>query len=1311
MIQINAVKRAQRAWRTTASCLVAAGLCLSAASTQAGHALFTFNDDPSGYLDVYGNATWMSDGGNPGGFLDLFEAVGSQSSTIIFDDFDNGTIVQGFTFTCDLKVGDGTDSPADGFSVNYAHGDDPVITAAAALTDKTQNPSGFASSPGAEANLPEEGTKTGLGIGFDSWDSGSGDIIGISVRVENVLKTQISLTTKNGSLTDWTSLQTGPKTSGNDGSLLGWAPLKVQLLTGGALNIWWKNHQVVTNYATGYQPGTGRLIFAGRTGGSYQRCYIDNIEITTIPASGPAVLSAAAAPQGVVVTMPDVGAITLQNSSVAVFVDGVPATVGIQKVGTTSYITGKTASPLLFGSSHTVITSWVDSNNNSGSSTNSVTVSGYPFYGFLDHNSSANFFVEAEDFNFGGGKFIDNPVHDGTIGDNSYVNQIGVSNIDEYNPTEGSAGHAYRAWDSGTGIGETVGTEACGDSPVRDAYTGATTTNYDVGWTDTGEWENYTRTFPAGKYRVYAHLATGNSGPFTEKLEMVLGDTTTTSQTTANFGTLPFDSTGGWQKYKSYPLTDGLGNEVILPISGKTTFRFTQVTGGANLDFFMFVPVENVGTLTPFVATLYPAPQATGVNRGVVIKATIANRETTLNASSIKLLVNGTDVTSAATIATNAVGASIDYRATSVLPKGATNVGNIIYKDSAGTSITNTWQFVTEDVDYPVLSASSAVSAGQITKSATGFSCYINQLEVTRPGSDANVLPAPLNELYSLFIQPETGVPYMNQASITDGLFTESGVINYNIVSTVDNPTAGTAGPFSPNAPFPGIPGMTDSKLNFVLEATTYLYLTAGPHTLAVSSDDGFMVTTGPDSRDALLVPVGIANLGRGNVESAFSFVAPADGYYPFRLVYWQGTGDGIVQFYSIEGNERYLVNDLKQTRSIKAYRTFTGTARPWVLFGSMQPNFDQGGSSTTGVDPRTVINAGFTNLGNNSVDLYVNGTKVTTTKTVTNNVTVVSYQPETFFPAGSTNTVAWVYAGITNSYQFTVTDFIILSADKAAVGTVDTTTSGFKARFVKSDIAGLENTVARMEAELAGTYTVNGTLVKNLAPDGPLTGGYYAVSNINYNIMSESGMTEQGNFTTTTGYPDVDWPAIPGNLDPTVTANYEDFAVEFLSYVYLPAGWTKLGVNSDDGFCCYYGQTYDTNSVLGVYDGGRGASDTLFLLYVEKAGYYPIRLAYEQGTGGGNCEFFSVDDSGTKTLINDLTSTAAIKAFYGFNSTAFTGKFTKIVKSGSNIVITYTSGTLQSAPAVTGPWTDVSGASSPYTTPNTGTKFFRLHQ
>jgi hypothetical protein len=57
--------------------------------------------------------------------------------------------------------------------------------------------------------------------------------------------------------------------------------------------------------------------------------------------------------------------------------------------------------------------------------------------------------------------------------------------------------------------------------------------------------------------------------------------------------------------------------------------------------------------------------------------------------------------------------------------------------------------------------------------------------------------------------------------------------------------------------------------------------------------------------------------------------------------------------------------------------------------------------------------------------------------------------------------------------------------------------------------------------------------------------------------------------------------------------------------------------------------------------------------------------------------------------------------------------KFSSIQASGANLIITWTGGTtLQSATSLSGPWTTVTGATSPATVPKPTTRtFFRVQQ
>ncbi len=253
----------------------------------------------NGYLQITAGAN-----PSPGSF--------GHRAVIIFDDFDNGLVISGFKFQCDLRIGAGTTPPADGFSLNYARGDDPVIL--------NNDGTGFAASPGGEANLPEEGTQTGLAICFDAWDSGSGDVIGLTVRVDNVIRTNFPLPTLNGLCADPTSMQTGTNDLGVAG--LCWQPLYAELTTSGLLNVAYKGVSLLTNYAVSFSPSPGRLIFAGRVGGSNQKQDVDHIRLETTAALNPVVGPPTANANGFKFTISDSGFATPDTNTITLTLDG-----------------------------------------------------------------------------------------------------------------------------------------------------------------------------------------------------------------------------------------------------------------------------------------------------------------------------------------------------------------------------------------------------------------------------------------------------------------------------------------------------------------------------------------------------------------------------------------------------------------------------------------------------------------------------------------------------------------------------------------------------------------------------------------------------------------------------------------------------------------------------------------------------------------------------------------------------------------------------------------------------------------------------
>jgi hypothetical protein len=186
--------------------------------------------------------------------------------------------------------------------------------------------------------------------------------------------------------------------------------------------------------------------------------------------------------------------------------------------------------------------------------------------------------------------------------------------------------------------------------------------------------------------------------------------------------------------------------------------------------------------------------------------------------------------------------------------------------------------------------------------------------------------------------------------------------------------------------------------------------------------------------------------------------------------------------------------------------------------------------------------------------------------------------------------------------------------------------------------------------------------------------------------------------------------PGIPGLGE----ANQTDWiAGEARTFVELPAGGLyTMVVNSDDGFRLSVGTTNNPAAqVLGQFDGGRGAADSVIYFVAPRAGVYFFRLLWMEGGGGASVEWFTVNADGTRALVNG-TQAGALRAYrrrtVAEPGGSGPGRIQSIVRDGAAIVITYT-GTLRSASELNGAFTPVAGATSPLrVTPSEAALFYR---
>jgi hypothetical protein len=296
---------------------------------------------------------------------------------------------------------------------------------------------------------------------------------------------------------------------------------------------------------------------------------------------------------------------------------------------------------------------------------------------------------EGEDFNYGGGNFIDNPQT------NAYTGLDGEAEVDFHNNTSGISGNAnYNR------LG--LPGESCGDVPRKTHFGDQ---DYDLGNTSGGNWGNYTRTYPTGVYNIFVRASTGNGSLVTDagNISLVTSDRTQSGQTIQQLGKYNVPPTGGWQSYGWQPVINAGGTLARFVADGTVkTLRLTMDGAGHNVNYVMLLPADLSVNPPPYVSAF--TPDGTGLFQLTNELAFIVNSSVGLATSNIVLNLNGVNV-SGLTIS----GSSTAWNVTYPVKTNALYTAIVTLSDSAGTTkYTNTfntfdpgdYQWEAEDYDY-----------------------------------------------------------------------------------------------------------------------------------------------------------------------------------------------------------------------------------------------------------------------------------------------------------------------------------------------------------------------------------------------------------------------------------------------------------------------------------------------------------------------------------------------------------------------------------------------------------------------------------
>jgi len=390
---------------------------------------------------------------------------------------------------------------------------------------------------------------------------------------------------------------------------------------------------------------------------------------------------------------------------------------------------------------------------------------------------------------------------------------------------------------------------------------------------------------------------------------------------------------------------------------------------------------------------------------------------------------------------------------------------------------------------------------------------------------------------------------------------------------------------------------------------------------------------------------------------------------------------------------------------------------------GQASPYPGQGGVSVLANLDLDLINGDDTVVPG-SAQLFVDGADVTaaarTTISGTPSGAHIHYTPPNFLAPGQVHTVKVMYSDtaahtVTNEYSFNTVQMPILPPSMALPVSAGIS-NGFNLLISmapsNTDNIWINNST-RAELQLAGELAGPSGQVTNEISGTTEPSPYLEANVINYSYDGNPPVPSgAGQYPTLPGcvlYPFAD-EVLPGNL-----------ALSMTTWLELSPGVVTFGVASDSGFKLTGG--YDTNLVLAVYEGPRGAqipTESSALVY--KHGLYPVRMV-QYSTGAAAVEFYTVNNTNAastsgRVLVNgadDSTTVVPVPAYSIIRPT-----LEIVQEDGQNVLSWYGAGnfrlqqTSQLSPAS---WTPVGQApviegllhTVSLAAPSSGNMFYRL--
>jgi hypothetical protein len=768
-----------------------------------------------------------------------------------------------------------------------------------------------------------------------------------------------------------------------------------------------------------------------------------------------------------------------------------------------------------------------------------------------------------------------------------------------------------------------------------------------------------------------------------------------------------------WIQQAERTVTGGWNNTLYVgPSFSPESLNIDASYGPEVQNRFWLAQIRFTAIVTPLVTSFEGNPLG--------FTATIRDNQTTVNPTTVAVTRNDVAIPAdQLSIAKQGDITTVQWNSPELLPQDTVNTFVIEFFDN-GTPPTRVSSTQTYVAAYALVPASYALTA---PPTAAGFVVSrVHQMATARGPGDANSTANAEMHIQNMMLDAagnprpniaedagpiniggtDTGnflwTPYVNWEQNSSDI--DGNPDNFNLTQPVGAP--GTLAGAYANRFFPGPDPGTASPADpnhFAIETIAYVQLSAGVHRWGVNSDDGFKVSVAPGQPSPAGIVLGQFDGGRGAADTLFDFVVEAEGYYPIRLLYWEGEGGASCEWFSVNlaTGEKILIGDTEYYPAA-AYRPFrTGQGRAYI--SKLSPSH-----RWTGADASTPIEVEIRD-GRTAVTgatLYLNDVEVAT-GTKQGQVTTINYTPTSPAAPGSQRSLRVTY---TESGQPEPTSYSWSFTIDASPGSLPADSFWIEAE--DFDHSGGQTVAAASTMPYAGgayagllaTLNVDYFDVQN-SDDGGIDLVYRGDRRPNHvNVTDQSAeqwRVRPGGFVMTTNYR-IGWVgSFWGNYTRTIPAgNYRGFAA--LSH----GDGVDIVMEADlDRVTAGVGTTDQTLQRLGTFRGsGSGAwGSSVLVPLISPAGANAV-VTFP----GGPVTLRATARNGDFDWFVFVPTTEEPPV----DQPEFTG--VQLNPDGSITVEWTGGGVLQSAPTINGPWEDVAGATSPFTfTPPVPNLFGRI--